>query len=162
MPSTKVWYCCDCGFGPWNESIDYFCPNCQARRCSNCKASKISNRYNYGLPGEPEVNPFPEVFTAAGFDTNTSSRPFNLPQIHHEKISETLRPPRILPTYFGTGHQHSTDRPSISDIFQYGGLINSHPNAYYCCSCNDGPKLYENQPRCVNCSHFVCSHCRPA
>jgi hypothetical protein len=31
---------------------------------------------------------------------------------------------------------------------------------YFCCNCNDGPKVWENQPRCVICDHTPCSSCR--
>jgi hypothetical protein len=167
MPSTTVWYCCSCGFGPCNESIDYFCPNCQERRCNGCKTSRISNRYNYRLPGEAEINPYPEAFAAVSFTANTynittSLRPFTPPHQHLERASLALTPTQVPPTCLRTAHQHSTDSPSIGEIFQHGGLKNSHPNAYYCCNCNDGPKLYDNQPRCVSCSHVCCSYCRPA
>lgn len=169
MPSTTVWYCCQCGFGPCNDSIDYFCPNCQVKRCYGCETSRISNRCNYGLPGEAEVNPIPEVFAAAGFNTNTynkdaSLRPFNIPQKHHEKISEdSLRPPQGPPTCLGAGDQHSTGSPSISDIFQHGGLTKNRPSSYYyCCQCRDGPKLYDLQPVCINCDHKICRYCEAA
>lgn len=41
MPSTNVWYCCGCGFGPCNSFIDQYCPNCQALRCTGCKTTSI-------------------------------------------------------------------------------------------------------------------------
>jgi hypothetical protein len=28
-----------------------------------------------------------------------------------------------------------------------------------CCKCEDGPKLYENQPSCVMCHHRICDEC---
>ncbi|EKV12972.1 hypothetical protein PDIG_31990 [Penicillium digitatum PHI26] len=31
---------------------------------------------------------------------------------------------------------------------------------YICCSCGDGPKVYNIQPRCVVCNHTVCSKCQ--
>jgi hypothetical protein len=167
MPSTTVWFCCNCGFGPCNVSIDYFCPSCQEKRCYNCKTSKISNRYNYALPGEAEANPFPEVSTAARFNPNTynispSPRPFTLPHQQLEVASLALAPTQIPPICLHAGHQHSTDGPSIGEIFQHGGLINSCPVKYYCCNCGDGPKLYANQPVCVSCHHHVCSYCETA
>ena len=33
---------------------------------------------------------------------------------------------------------------------------------YVCCKCGDGPKLFANQPSCVNCGHIVCEYCIPA
>uniref|UniRef100_A0A093UVB6 Synaptotagmin-like protein 4 n=1 Tax=Talaromyces marneffei PM1 TaxID=1077442 RepID=A0A093UVB6_TALMA len=168
MPSTTVWYCCGCGYGPCNYSIDDYCPDCQRRRCGACKIARISNRYNYSyqLQGVAETNPYPEVFTAAGFDTNTYDihpllRPFKPSHGHHERISLALRPSQLPPTLLDTGHQVLTDSPSIGDIFQHGGLKNSRPVTYYCCQCNDGPKLYANQPRCVSCNHVVCGNCKP-
>lgn len=168
MPSTRVWYCCSCGFGPCNESIDYFCPNCQARRCHNCTASKISNRYNYGLTGEAESNPYPKAFTPAGFNTkacniNPPSQPFSLPQQHLERAPLALMPTQSPPTCLATGHQHSANGPSIGDIFQHGGLSKKSPSSYYyCCQCHDGPKLYDLQPVCINCDHRICRSCKPA
>jgi hypothetical protein len=166
MPSTTVWYCCECGYGPCNISIDVFCPDCQRQRCGGCKISRISNRYNYNyqLHGLAEINPYPEAFKAVNLNTNAynldpSPRPFNLPLEHLEGASLALTPTQIPPTCFGTGHQHSTDGPSIGDIFQHEGLINNCPVTYYCCQCKDGPKLYVNQPVCVNCNHRACSLC---
>jgi hypothetical protein len=49
------------------------------------------------------------------------------------------------------------------NIFKFGGLLRQMPSSfYYCCQCDDGPKLFENQPMCVNCNHTVCGNCRPA
>ncbi|EFW16276.1 hypothetical protein CPSG_07326 [Coccidioides posadasii str. Silveira] len=31
---------------------------------------------------------------------------------------------------------------------------------YVCCGCGDGPKVYQLEPRCVNCSHDACPYCR--
>ena len=54
------------------------------------------------------------------------------------------------------------------DIPNYHGhgltepVMNSGTNLYYCCKCNDGPKLFNNQPQCVMCEHRVCPSCLPA
>ncbi|RWQ98046.1 hypothetical protein C8Q69DRAFT_158078 [Paecilomyces variotii] len=33
------------------------------------------------------------------------------------------------------------------------------PYLYTCCQCEDGPKAYDSQPRCIVCNHSVCSQC---
>ncbi|KAF9894579.1 hypothetical protein FE257_006465 [Aspergillus nanangensis] len=38
--------------------------------------------------------------------------------------------------------------------------IYSQTYMYICCVCHDGPKIYNNQPRCVVCSHDACSNCQ--
>lgn len=167
MPSITVWYCCSCGFGPCNDSLDYFCPSCQERRCYNCKTSRISNRYGYGLPREVETNPYPKASTSTGFNpnaynVNAPSLPFNISQQHLEGTSLTLTPTQRPPTCLATGHRHLADGPSISAILQHGGLTKKSPSSYYCCQCHDGPKLYDVQPVCINCDHQACSSCTPA
>ncbi|KAE8386330.1 hypothetical protein BDV23DRAFT_163407 [Aspergillus alliaceus] len=58
-------------------------------------------------------------------------------------------------------------RPSISHVDVPGsslrglsGHVKSNSYLYICCKCHDGPKLYTYQPKCVMCSHTVCSDCQ--
>ncbi|KAE8156544.1 hypothetical protein BDV40DRAFT_280868 [Aspergillus tamarii] len=59
-------------------------------------------------------------------------------------------------------------RPSMSyvnvpdsSLHGLSGHVRTNGYLYICCQCQDGPKLYTNQPQCVMCSHVVCSGCRP-
>ncbi|KAI2997661.1 hypothetical protein CBS147346_8620 [Aspergillus niger] len=36
------------------------------------------------------------------------------------------------------------------------------PTLYFCCQCGDGPKSWDNQPRCAICNHNICGYCMPA
>lgn len=167
MPSTIVWYCCACGFGPCNNSLDSSCPSCHVDRCYNCRTAKISNRYNCGLPGDAEASLFHKAYTYAGpnadaYNISPPSAPFNPPQQHLERASLALTPNQRPPTCFHTGNHHSAENPSIGEIFKHGGLINSSPITWYCCQCNDGPKLYDIQVSCINCDHVICSFCKSA
>lgn len=51
----------------------------------------------------------------------------------------------------------TSSRPDLSrrvPCYGPGSLL------YCCCKCFDGPKLWEAQPRCVNCHHIACSLCK--
>ncbi|KAE8378603.1 hypothetical protein BDV26DRAFT_188705 [Aspergillus bertholletiae] len=57
-------------------------------------------------------------------------------------------------------------RPSMSyvnmpdnSLIGFSGHIRTNGNLYICCKCSDGPKLYEIQPQCVICNHYVCQDC---
>ncbi|KAF7592635.1 hypothetical protein BBP40_012657 [Aspergillus hancockii] len=49
---------------------------------------------------------------------------------------------------------HGLSNQEASGTHIYG---NSY--LYICCQCNDGPKLYNNQPKCVMCQHTACPNC---
>ncbi|KAI1425409.1 hypothetical protein F5Y12DRAFT_747393 [Xylaria sp. FL1777] len=36
LPHLPVWYCNECGFGPWNAALDEYCVNCGKQRCEFC------------------------------------------------------------------------------------------------------------------------------
>ncbi|PGH30454.1 hypothetical protein GX50_06775 [[Emmonsia] crescens] len=38
-------------------------------------------------------------------------------------------------------------------------IVSRATDLYICCACGDGPKVYQNQGRCVNCNHDVCGYC---
>ncbi|KAL5042708.1 hypothetical protein BDW71DRAFT_189476 [Aspergillus fruticulosus] len=35
----------------------------------------------------------------------------------------------------------------------------SNSNMWICCSCGDGPKIYDHNPKCVICHHSACDLC---
>ncbi|KAB8258367.1 hypothetical protein BDV32DRAFT_125994 [Aspergillus pseudonomiae] len=60
-------------------------------------------------------------------------------------------------------HRPSMSYVNVLDNSLHGlsGHVRTNGYLYICCQCNDGPKLYSNQPRCVICQHTACSDCRP-
>ena len=44
----------------------------------------------------------------------------------------------------------------------YCQIIMGFTYVYFCCQCNDGPKVLNVQPRCVLCNHPACTNCKPA
>ncbi|EEH21675.2 hypothetical protein PABG_03891 [Paracoccidioides brasiliensis Pb03] len=51
--------------------------------------------------------------------------------------------------------------PSVMKRFleNFHAGIHSSTDLYICCICGDGPKVFQNQGRCVNCDHDVCGYC---
>lgn len=161
MPTHESWYCCHCKMGPNSPDIDLSCPSCYHPRCYDC----------------------PQEMASTYSDAEQSLYPGSLqsPIISHHHTCETSDqkngPPPLSPSVFGF---HGLSRPPSSttrslemhptcasdhlDIRHHGGILNQRPTAtaYYCCQCSDGPKLYEVQPVCINCSHHACGSCTPA
>ncbi|EIT81238.1 hypothetical protein F9C07_11719 [Aspergillus flavus] len=59
-------------------------------------------------------------------------------------------------------HRPSMSYVNVPDSSLHGlsGRVRTNGYLYICCNCHDGPKLYNNQPRCVMCQHVVCSDCQ--
>ncbi|KAK6831885.1 hypothetical protein RU639_002752 [Aspergillus parasiticus] len=59
-------------------------------------------------------------------------------------------------------HRPSMSYVNVPDSSLHGlsGHVRTNGYLYICCNCQDGPKLYNIQPRCVMCQHVVCSDCQ--
>ncbi|KAF7167458.1 hypothetical protein CNMCM6106_003018 [Aspergillus hiratsukae] len=67
-------------------------------------------------------------------------------------LQDPLSPYEGLPdTYFAGRSGRETNM----------GKVYSQTYMYICCQCGDGPKVYNVQPRCIECQHIVCSGCKP-
>jgi hypothetical protein len=162
MPCHRIWYCCACNFGPNNFDIDLNCPSCYTRRCHGCTLEMASHSYHAGTspyPGVPQLL----ILTNAGHTHcgETSNRPSG-GTLSSSPSSFCGRPP--VPSSAGDPDMHQASIADSHDLLQHGGIMNQRPSGagYYCCQCKDGPKLWEVQPVCVNCSHYVCPSCTPA
>ncbi|KAJ5461691.1 uncharacterized protein N7458_003243 [Penicillium daleae] len=145
---ATLWYCCGCNFGPFDSDLYDSCINCGQRACSECPREKV-NISNYNHPhsahGCHESSPYPSVvaFNTAhtvALDTKTMSAT-GLGDLH------TIR--------------SLSRRMPLNMASPFPGAVNfySQTYMYICCKCGDGPKVYNNQPRCVSCDHEACSRC---
>ncbi|KAF6806075.1 hypothetical protein CSOJ01_09069 [Colletotrichum sojae] len=41
-PQSYVWYCSNCSLGPFNCTLDAYCPNCSHLRCTDCNVQARS------------------------------------------------------------------------------------------------------------------------
>ncbi|KAJ5913343.1 hypothetical protein N7504_002226 [Penicillium tannophilum] len=146
MPS--LWYCCECSFGPHNAAIHAACISCTRRRCSSCREEKVQDSLHIHSSSHSchETSPYPTAvnFNAAhipSLDTRSMlPAGIDLPQIR------SLRPGLAAPpTYSALGGMQAT---TYSQTYMY-----------ICCQCKDGPKVYNHQPRCIECQHVACSSC---
>ena len=151
MPITgtpTVWYCCGCSFGPFNATLDDSCMNCYRRRCSSCSVEKVADSLNTSSHAHcHETSPYP-----AAVNFHRSSSP--------ELDIKPMLPAGIdLPRVRSLRPDLAASASSFSSFGQppvhsYGGT-----HMYICCHCHDGPKVYNVQPRCINCNHVACSSC---
>lgn len=147
---ASLWYCCGCNFGPHNSTLYGACINCGDERCAFCPEEKCydSLRMNANTHTHThchEASPYPSVVavdTAQTLSLNTKSTPIPLPDL------PGMRPLSRL-------------RQSDAQSLPLGGSakVYSHGSLYVCCQCQDGPKLWDNQPQCVICNHTACSAC---
>lgn len=156
MPSTSVWYCCKCNLGPWNVMLDDYCPSCSAVRCCDCLMESVDMHTAFQTLSHRQQSPMsignPHACNKLASCETLRNRSDSLERASISSMTPIARPllrePHAMDTY---------------NIFNYGGLLRQMPsNYYYCCQCNDGPKMYENQPMCVSCCHTICHDCRPA
>lgn len=170
MPSTTVWYCCKCLYGPLNDIIDLTCPNCHSDRCRSCETTTISQRYCYQNQEMAGTSLYPEVSRVSGYAFAAdkldlaAARPFEIQTESCQERSPLVTAPLTSPTWVNCSHLvPSMEAPPPSrDIFRHGGRANKCPYSYYCCQCNSGPNLYDIQPACVSCDHKACAFCRAA
>lgn len=142
---SSSWYCCDCQFGPHDFGLHSTCFQCGTMRCDDCSIETSSfddttHCCSHELPAYPSV-------------TNS--------QISHGTPVTQLgaMPPTMsLTTTFNPGLSlFQGSGSTTSGIMTHGATY-----MYFCCQCNDGPKVYNVQPQCVMCNHIACASCKPA
>lgn len=138
------WYCCECNFGPHNSDLYVACINCSKRRCSRCLVEKaVDSLTTHNHAHCHETSPYPSV---ASIDTVRPLSFMKMPTIPTPDL------PGIRPLY----------RPGPAALVTPLGTTTSYYTQtfmYICCQCNDGPKVYNVQPVCVECNHAACSSC---
>lgn len=145
---SGVWYCCDCSAGPHRLGLDDICLQCDQPRCSNCHIDTQDTVSHHCH----ELSPYAHA-----------------PAPQHSQVSGN--PVAKMPTFLGCNqpilrgslhHSHTLQHgmPGINNQDSRGTV--SHGSLYFCCQCGDGPKLWDNQPRCVICDHNICGYCKPA
>lgn len=165
MPSHPVWYCCHCNYGPLNVSIDLYCASCGEARCDNCVYQMASSRRTvYFSNMDPQSTAMlmaRETHPAAivpELDITPPPPPPPAGPMAPSSASMTTKPgtfPSLVPESTTQHHAMLLHQP---------GHLRQRPtsDAYYCCKCNDGPKLYSIQPQCVQCGHQACAFCSTA
>lgn len=134
---ATLWYCCGCKFGPHNSALYDYCINCGTMRCQLCVDEKATDQLSSHSHCNHTTSPYP---SAVALD------PASILSLD----TQTLPHMRPLP------------RPCLSPSalsFSGGAQVYSQTYMYICCQCNDGPKVYNVQPRCVTCQHDPCSDC---
>jgi hypothetical protein len=157
MPESSVWYCCKCKLGPWNITLDVSCPNCDEPRCFQCDKESVD------MHTASQMLSHRQNFSSIG-NTHTCNKLQPAETLCNQPVH--LERTCIAPSLTPTARRPLMPEPQAMhtyNIFNFGGLLRQMPsNFYYCCQCNDGPKMYENQPMCVSCCHTICYNCRPA
>ncbi|KAK1138782.1 hypothetical protein N8T08_001783 [Aspergillus melleus] len=144
---SSHWNCESCNYGPHSVELHKSCMRCGSPRTSTMSEETHSH---HGLHMCSAMSPYPTPVQSHGL----SSSPLkgSSPVIMH---GSSLRQPSL----FGG---EVIDRPT-SNLANYGieGVKTYNQTyMYICCQCNDGPKIYNVQPRCVMCQHVVCSYCQ--
>ncbi|RAK98836.1 uncharacterized protein BO80DRAFT_146037 [Aspergillus ibericus CBS 121593] len=146
---SALWYCCECSCGPHQIGLDTACTQCGEPRCEDC--SMDTQHPATSLHHCHETSPYPQAPAP-----RPSSPSMNLAaNMASLRGCNTLQRPTL---YHADVRQHYM--PSVNSQ-QLQGTV-GHSNLYFCCQCGDGPKLYQNQPKCVICNHAVCQSCKPA
>lgn len=133
MPLQTHWTCGVCGFGPMKISIYPSCISCGHRACACCAY---------------------DSFDSAALHTESFSACEN-------SLAE------MDCSHSNDCHYHTCTTPSLplpgatmETLRDFSGpTVKCATDLYICCSCGDGPKIYQNQGRCVNCNHDVCGYC---
>ncbi|PGH03130.1 hypothetical protein AJ79_07458 [Helicocarpus griseus UAMH5409] len=133
MPYATHWTCCKCNFGPMTISNYPSCINCNHRQSSCCQYDAVDS-------------------TMAHIE---GSSPYGI----HNTTME-----RSYPAIFDVGAYTSLPLPLSGamkeSLENFHAPIRSRPtDLYICCACGDGPKVFQNQGRCVNCDHDACAYC---
>ncbi|KAJ5360487.1 hypothetical protein N7517_009678 [Penicillium concentricum] len=141
---ASLWYCCGCNFGPHNSSLYDSCIQCGAVRCARCIDEKISDNMSVHSHSHSPISAYP---AAVHMDSL------------HTPILKTTAMSIVVPELPGLRPLPRADCTGISSASLPGTRYNSETYMYICCACNDGPKIYNHQPQCVNCEHMACGSC---
>ncbi|KAJ5906882.1 uncharacterized protein N7473_003798 [Penicillium subrubescens] len=147
---TTLWFCCGCNFGPFNSDLYDSCINCGKYACSMCTREKVTynsntHNHNHAAHGCHESSPYPSVVP---IDT-----------------AHTLSLQTKTMAATGLGDLHSirslSRRMPLAMASPFPGAVQFYTQTYMyiCCQCGDGPKVYNNQPRCIGCDHEACGSC---
>lgn len=142
---SSHWNCDSCNFGPHSVELHKSCMRCGTPRSANGSSEDMHSHHGLHMCGA--MSPYPAPVQSHGL----SSSPLkgSPPVINRSSSMSSL---------FG-GEVH--DRPT-SNLASYGvpGVRTyGQTHLYICCQCNDGPKTYNMQPKCVICQHAACSNC---
>ncbi|CAG7916919.1 unnamed protein product [Penicillium olsonii] len=140
----SLWYCCRCTFGPHNASLHEACIQCGTPRCSRCTEQKVSDSLTLHSHNYEATSAYPAVVPMSSPPTPTFK-----PMAMGIDVPELPRL-KALPR---------ADCTDISSTSLYGTRTHGETYLYICCACNDGPKIYNHQPRCVECGHVSCDRC---
>ncbi|XHG00099.1 hypothetical protein AWENTII_003569 [Aspergillus wentii] len=125
-----TWYCCGCSFGPHDADLQSTCLECGERRCEDCTYERQPS-----MDACHELSPYP-VPTSTCHHTS-----------HHLGVSPAMAN-LALPNGPSLGFENVSGCgiPNMSNegVKTAGGAL------YICCQCQDGPKLWDNQPKCYD------------
>lgn len=145
MGKSALWYCCNCHYGPHDPAIHAACINCGVKRCDFCPVEVTKNASSRDC--DP-ISPYPSapIFSPQipkSYDATFASFGNGLPSVPDRLSANTVLLNRSLPTEFS------------APVRTHGPPT----HMYICCKCGDGPKIFENQPRCIMCEHTACPNC---
>lgn len=141
---ATLWYCCGCKFGPHNSALYDACIQCSKQRCPSCVDEKVSQRMvSHDCH---TVSPYPGV---ASLDTPRVAPLETRPTPIVSGLAELPRPRSPFHASI------SNLSPEALGTMQFYG----ETYMYICCQCRDGPKIWNNQPKCVMCGHIACDEC---
>ncbi|EEQ89047.1 hypothetical protein RJZ56_004708 [Blastomyces dermatitidis] len=132
MPYATHWICGNCNFGPMMISNYPSCISCSHQPCSCCTYDTVDG---------------------STLRTESLSSSGNLRTLDHMPSTDCHLNTYTNPSLPLPG----ATREMLEDL--QASIINRATDLYICCSCGDGPKVYQNQGRCVNCDHDVCGYC---
>ncbi|RAL08599.1 uncharacterized protein BO97DRAFT_408273 [Aspergillus homomorphus CBS 101889] len=144
------WTCCTCLHGLHQIDLHTECLQCGESRCPNCPVD--SRDMEMSLYTCHEMSPYPS--TPA-----------------HSVCAHSLDSLAMVPSRLNCRAPSPQPMSVFSDVrrplHELAGQAlpadrtQTRGNLYFCCQCGDGPKLYQNQPRCVMCQHVACANCTP-
>ncbi|KAJ5689507.1 hypothetical protein N7462_003899 [Penicillium macrosclerotiorum] len=153
--SSTVWYCCECNFGPHNSDLYDACISCGREHCYRCVEEKVIGS-NYA-----------HSHSNAHASHGTSAYPSAVAghtagMLSLEATPEAITP--VKPMSLGTdlASIRNLSRPkqaTSASPFNGPVPVYGHTYMYICCRCNDGPKVFEVQPKCIVCDHQACGTC---
>ncbi|KAJ5794927.1 hypothetical protein N7457_001526 [Penicillium paradoxum] len=141
---ASLWYCCSCNFGPHNSSLYDACIQCGTARCPRCLEEKVNDSLNLH---SHSCNPISAYAAAVPMDSP------RMPAL------KTTSMPLVVPELPGLGPLPRANCTGISPASLAGTNYVANTYMYICCSCGDGPKIYDHQPQCVICNHMSCRSC---
>lgn len=146
----EIWYCCRCSYGPHIKSLYDYCVSCGELRCSYCPIEKA---YDNASPNVLDALPYPHTT----MPSKRITKPDNFGKM-------TAKAPCVA----ASSYQLCQLTPNVQNVCRSRAAIASsllhgntqHVYLWVCHVCGDGPKVWDNEQRCVNCDHNACSECQ--